>query len=57
MSLNNHLESLKQKHLKLDSMLKQASLKFDNDYEVMQIKKQKLLLKEKIHHLEAESPQ
>lgn len=56
MSLNNHLESLKQKHLKLDSMLKQATLKFDNDYEVAQIKKQKLLLKEKIHHLEAESP-
>ena len=52
MSMNNHLESLKQKHLKLDKMLKQALLKFENDYEVTQIKKQKLLLKEKIHHLE-----
>ena len=52
MSISNHLESLRQKHLKLDEMLKEALLQFENDYEVTQIKKQKLLLKEKIQHLE-----
>ena len=54
MSMSNHIESLKQKHLKLDEMLKEALLKFENDYEITEIKKQKLLLKEKIMHLETE---
>jgi len=52
MSINNHLANLKQKHANLDKTLKNAISQLRNDNDITNIKKQKLLIKEKIERLQ-----
>ncbi len=50
-SSNNHVQSLQQKHHNLKQTIKNATSTFQDDTEIKTLKKQKLLLKEKIQQL------
>ena len=52
-SNNNHFQNLQQKHYNLDETIKTATSTFQDDTEIKALKKQKLLLKEKIQRLQA----
>lgn len=53
MSIQSHVNKLKQKHQQLKEVLKSYAANFRNDsIRITELKKQKLLLKEKIYHLE-----
>lgn len=51
MSIASHLKNLQQKHQQLKKFIKTTYNNFYNDTEVKILKKQKLLLKEKIQQL------
>ena len=48
MSLDNHIQALKTQHQELKRKIRVAYLELKDDTEVKALKKQKLLLKEKI---------
>jgi hypothetical protein len=50
---NNHFQNLQQKHHNLDETIKTATSTFQDDTEIKTLKKQKLLLKEKIQRFQA----
>lgn len=51
--MKSHINSLKQKHAKLENSIKNANDNYHDDAIVNKLKKEKLLLKEKISKLEA----
>ncbi len=52
MSRSSHLTTLKEKHNQLKNSIMIAAGHFGNDLTVKALKKQKLILKEKIHKFE-----
>ncbi len=53
--MKSHIDSLKQKHSELEKRIKSANDNHAQDYNITELKKQKLLLKEKIIKLEEHS--
>lgn len=53
--MKSHIDSLKQKHSELEKRIKSANDNHSQDYNITELKKQKLLLKEKIIKLEEQS--
>ena len=53
--MKSHIDSLKQKHSELEKRIKSANDNHAQDYNITELKKQKLLLKEKIIKLEERS--
>ncbi len=53
--MKSHIDSLKQKHSELEKRIKSANDNHVQDYNITELKKQKLLLKEKIIKLEEQS--
>ena len=51
MTIINYFQNLKFKHQKLGEQIKSGRIKLYNDTEITALKKQKLLLKEKIDRL------
>ncbi len=54
MSLQERIESLRQRHQELESQLDEATVHFTDDIEVHDLKKQKLAIKDEIADLEAQ---
>jgi hypothetical protein len=52
MSIESHIQTLKQKHLELKNSIKNVNDNLTNEQAVKNLKKQKLIIKERIIQLE-----